>query len=281
MSEMEKLSIGQMAKMNQTTVQALRLYDQMGILKPIEINEETGYRYYDVKQSAQLDMIHYMKATGMKLKEIKRIFDNRDLTMLNQVLRQHLHFIEEEIQDLYMQKKAVKRMIDSYDRYIKSPEDGTITLEYIEDRKIYSYMTDVNFYDYGIEVYENILKDLKKVMKEQGIPEVYYYNAGTTIFKEDFKRKKYLSNEIFVFVDQDCTSSYLQVLPTSMYACMYCDDFDKEKDYILKLYDYIQEHNWEISGDYICEVLTELPITKSNKREMFLRLQVPINFVKK
>lgn len=245
------------------------------------MNQETGYRYYDMKQCAQLDMIRYMKSTGISLKEIKDIFDHRDLTKLNLVLHQHLKSIDQQIQDLQLQKKAVKKMIESYNRYLKSPEDGTITLEYIEDRKIYSSMTDVNFYDYGIEVYENILKNLRVDMEKQGIPDIYYYNAGTTIFKEDFIQKKYLSNEIFVFVDQDCNSQYLQILPASMYACVYCDDFDKEKNYIPKLYQYIEEHQMIISGDYICEVLTELPITKSNKREMFLRLQVPVSFVKK
>lgn len=278
---MEKLSIGEMAKLNQVSVQALRLYDEMNILKPIEVNQGTGYRYYDVKQSAQLDMIHYMKATGMTLKEIKDVFDHRDLIKLNQVLSQHLKSIDQQINELNTQKKAVKRMIDSYNRYLKSPEDGTITLEYIDDRKIYSSMTDLNFYDYGLEVYENILKDLKKDMVKQGIPEVYYYNAGTTMFQDDFRNQRFVSNEIFVFVDADCPSSYLQVLPAGMYACVYCDDFDKEKDYIIKLHHYIHDHHMKIAGDYICEVLTELPMTKSHKREMFLRLQIPVTFVKK
>lgn len=278
---MEKLTIGQMAKLNHVSIQALRLYDEMDILKPIEINDVTGYRYYDVKQSAQIDMIQYMKATGMSLKEIKNIFDHRDLIQLNDVLHQHLKQIDTQIQDLYLQKKAVKKMIQSYDRYLKSPCDGTITLEYIEERKIYSSMVQSNFYDDGLEAYETILKELKKDMGKQGIPEIYYYNAGTTIFIQDFKEKKYVSHEIFVFVDQDCTSSYLHTVPSGMYVCMYCDDFDKEKEYIQKLYNYIEKNDYRMNGDYICEVLTELPITKSNKREMFLRLQVPITFVKK
>ena len=30
-----------------------------------------GYRYYDIRQSAQLDMIQHMKALGMSLKDIR------------------------------------------------------------------------------------------------------------------------------------------------------------------------------------------------------------------
>ena len=34
------------------------------------MDEQTHYRYYDIKQNACLDMIQYMKELGMELKEI-------------------------------------------------------------------------------------------------------------------------------------------------------------------------------------------------------------------
>lgn len=37
------------------------------------MDEQTHYRYYDIKQNACLDMIQYMKELGMELKEIKEI----------------------------------------------------------------------------------------------------------------------------------------------------------------------------------------------------------------
>ncbi|MCD7839444.1 MAG: MerR family transcriptional regulator [Erysipelotrichaceae bacterium] len=277
---MKKLSIGQMAKMNNTTVQALRLYDNMGLLKPIEVNDESGYRYYDVKQCAQLDLIHYMKSTGMTLKEIKQVFDEEDFNLLNKVLHKHLSDIDQQIQDLKVQKKAVRRMMSSYDRYLKSPQDGTITLEYISERKIYPSKLNINIYDYDLETYESILKELKSEMVKYGVDEYYYFNAGTTITKNDFINRDIVSNEIFVFVDQDCTSQYLQILPSNMYICMYCDGFDNEKEYIYQLYDEINKRNYQVIGDYICEVLTEFMVSSSNKRAMYLRLQVPVSFVK-
>jgi DNA-binding transcriptional MerR regulator len=59
---MKKLSIGEMAKINHVSVQTLRYYDRIDLLKPIYVNEETNYRYYDIKQSAIVDMIQYMKS---------------------------------------------------------------------------------------------------------------------------------------------------------------------------------------------------------------------------
>lgn len=45
----------------------------MGLLKPCYVDEQTNYRYYDIKQNARLDMIQYMKELGMELKKIKEI----------------------------------------------------------------------------------------------------------------------------------------------------------------------------------------------------------------
>ena len=58
------LSIGQMAKMNHTTVPTLRLYDQLGLLHPRYTDPETSYRYYDIRQNARFDLIQYMKLSA-------------------------------------------------------------------------------------------------------------------------------------------------------------------------------------------------------------------------
>lgn len=50
------ISIGKMAEMSQLSVAALRLYDELGLLKPKYKDPETGYRYYDTAQNARLDM---------------------------------------------------------------------------------------------------------------------------------------------------------------------------------------------------------------------------------
>ena len=82
------ISIGEMAKMNRTTVPTLRLYDSMKLLTPCYVDEKTHYRYYDIKQNARLDMIQYMKELGMELKEIKSILDRKDLDLIEDVLMQ-------------------------------------------------------------------------------------------------------------------------------------------------------------------------------------------------
>ena len=69
------LSIGDMARLNKTTIPTLRFYDELGLLKPYYTDPDSRYRYYDIKQNARLDMIQYMKELGMELREIKEVLD--------------------------------------------------------------------------------------------------------------------------------------------------------------------------------------------------------------
>jgi len=75
--QVDLLPIGKMAELNHTSVQTLRYYDKIDLLKPLYVNEETNYRYYDIRQSAILDMIQYMKSLGMSLGQIKEQFKKR------------------------------------------------------------------------------------------------------------------------------------------------------------------------------------------------------------
>ena len=64
----------------------------------------------------------------------------------------------------------------------------------------------------------------------------------------------------------------------AMYASIYLDSFDDEPEYAARLLKYCRDHRYVISGDYLCEVLTEFNVFDSQRRSMFLRLQVPLKF---
>ncbi len=272
----KKMTIGEMAKINHISEQTLRLYDREGLLSPVHRDENTGYRYYDIRQSAQLDMIRYMKALGMPLKEIRVHMKKWDMGRVKQLLRENRDAIDQKIVELNMQKRAIERTLDSYERYEAAPPDGAIVLEYIQKRQMYVKKTKTNFYDYEIDEYERLLRSLKEDMAARSISSFYFANAGTIMKQDNFMRRNLYSTEIFVFVDQDCVEEKLiTVIPAGSYLCIYCDRFFKEKEYIDRLLATIQENRYTVTGDYICEVIVEMPFDYK-ERGMFLRLQVPV-----
>ena len=94
---LQHLTIGQMAKLNQISQQTLRLYDREGLLTPMITDPHTGYRYYHIIQSARLDMIQYMKASGMTLKQIRPLLNEGNSQIIKQFLHQQQYAIDRQI----------------------------------------------------------------------------------------------------------------------------------------------------------------------------------------
>ena len=63
--EVEKmLKIGDFSKLSRVSIRMLRHYDDIGLLKPAEIDEFTGYRYYQEEQLFIMGRITALKDMG-------------------------------------------------------------------------------------------------------------------------------------------------------------------------------------------------------------------------
>ena len=65
--------IGDFSRMSQVSVKALRHYDDVGLLEPAHVDEESGYRYYTADQLALLNRILALKDLGFSLEQIARL----------------------------------------------------------------------------------------------------------------------------------------------------------------------------------------------------------------
>lgn len=274
---MEGISIGKMAKLNHVTVQTLRHYDKIGLLKPALTAENSNYRYYDIKQSAKLDMIQYMKCLGMPLEKIKEQFEKEEIKVIQDMLLEQSKWIDKKIKELEQMKKAVEICRQNYVRYSTAPKDGRIDIQHIPGRKIFCYDGKINIYEHNLATYEYILRELKQQVIIQDLPSIYFCNVGSILRKKMINEDKFVSTEIFLFVDDDFKQQKgIEIIPENDYICIYCDSFWKEKEYAHILFKHIKEKQYEIIGDYICEVVVELPVFRHNERNMFIKLQIPI-----
>ena len=274
------LSIGKMAEMNQVTVPTLRLYDQLGLLKPRHVDGQTGYRYYDINQNARLDMIAYMKELGMSLKEIQGVLEAEDIALIEQILARKNEQIHQQMRALRLRHNAVERAIASIERYRKSPATGTIALEYIDRRYVWGIPCPENFYEKDIASYEQALMDLRRALLKKNCPQIHSYNTGTSITKENFVQGRLVADRVFIFTDQQAQACGLtaSVVDSGMYACIYLDHYDDEIACAGKLLAFCRNNGYRVAGDYLCEVLTEFNVFDGDQRSMFLRLQVSVDF---
>jgi DNA-binding transcriptional MerR regulator len=73
MATPDRLTIGRLARASGLTHRALRHYDELGVLRPVEVDPETGYRLYARSQVADAQLIASLRKLEVPLDEIRRI----------------------------------------------------------------------------------------------------------------------------------------------------------------------------------------------------------------
>lgn len=91
--------IGEFSRLGQVTIETLRHYDTLGLLKPAKVDPFTGYRTYSARQLPDLNRILALKELGFSLAEIARILQD-DLTteQLRGMLKMQLLTAERDLQ---------------------------------------------------------------------------------------------------------------------------------------------------------------------------------------
>jgi DNA-binding transcriptional MerR regulator len=69
------MSIGEFARRSRLSPKALRLYDELGLLEPARVDDDSGYRYYTASQLERAQLIAALRQLQIPLAEIKPIVD--------------------------------------------------------------------------------------------------------------------------------------------------------------------------------------------------------------
>lgn len=67
------LTIGTFAKACRLSPKALRLYDELDLLRPARVDPDTGYRYYATEQLEQARLVAWLRRLGMPLARIRTV----------------------------------------------------------------------------------------------------------------------------------------------------------------------------------------------------------------
>ncbi|MFI6295995.1 MerR family transcriptional regulator [Nonomuraea sp. NPDC050790] len=65
--------IGAFSAMTRLSVKALRLYDEMDLLRPAKVDAFNGYRYYSLDQAGRAELIRRLRALDMPIEEIRQV----------------------------------------------------------------------------------------------------------------------------------------------------------------------------------------------------------------
>src|SRR5215471_5373295 len=90
-------SIGEFAHLGGVSVRTLRHYDEIGLLRPADVDPGTGYRAYSADQLGQLNRIVALKDLGLSLAQVRRLIAGITLEELQGMLTLRRAQLEQEL----------------------------------------------------------------------------------------------------------------------------------------------------------------------------------------
>ena len=110
----EKMTSGEIAKQAGVSTKALRVYDEKGLLKPVEVSEG-NYKLYDKNSLIILEKIIALKHIGFSLEEIKESLENDDQGSIRETLENQLEMMNQKIYELQKSAQCIKSALARFD----------------------------------------------------------------------------------------------------------------------------------------------------------------------
>ncbi len=102
-----KMQIKEFAELTGVSVRTLHYYDEIGLLKPSEVDAQTGYRFYDEKSLQRMQEILFYRELDFSLKTIAEILSSPDYDKQQALSRQR--------QLLLAKKERLEQLIAAID----------------------------------------------------------------------------------------------------------------------------------------------------------------------
>ncbi|HAF1610985.1 TPA: MerR family transcriptional regulator [Salmonella enterica] len=277
MLDLSSLTISQMASLNRISTQALRLYSNKGLIQPVTVDNQTKYRYYDIRQSCNIDFIVYLKSIGMTLSEIKTYFENGSASYVFSQLNTCLLKVEQEQQRLNTVKASIQRLLNRMQMLEHSPAMNTILIEKLPARVIHTYKIKSDFHIDGHKNYERLLRNMKNFLSKKKVPLNYFTNVGYIIPQDNFMEKDFIATSLFIYGDEYSQSLLDSTdIEENNFLCCYFKEYQQEITFREKIFSELKRKNYKVIGDYICEPIIEFPVFNNIIRSSIIRIQIPI-----
>lgn len=147
------MTIKQFAELCSCSTQTLRYYDRIDLLKPVKVDQWSGYRYYEVAQAIDFVKIKNLQAADFSISEIKQLLGKSDgeiYDAFTQKIAEQEQKLERiiEIQQSYLKEKSgmenlinnlsdfLLRQLSDFDalrEFGLAPDDGPKIVEHIKN----------------------------------------------------------------------------------------------------------------------------------------------------
>ena len=257
-------------------IKTLRYYDEIGLFKPIEVNRQTGYRYYSTEQFEQLDIIKYLRLLGVPLTEITTHFKHRRVEHFLQLLKKQQEAIDEKIRELELTRRKFGSRISELEAALNGAEAGVPIIKKFPARRILRLQESVQR---GPSL-EMSVRKLEKLIGAAHSP-IFIGKVGLTVSEDNLLRGNFQEyNSVFILVedaiDDSALSALSVVLPAGKYACLlFAGGHNDSPAPFGILLEYLARQGFQIGGEALERAIVDEFISQDASR-FLTEIQIPI-----
>ncbi|MBM7632400.1 MerR family DNA-binding transcriptional regulator [Geomicrobium sediminis] len=251
MDQRRYFSIGEVSKLKNVTIKALRYYHTIGLLSPVYVNPDNGYRYYTMGQFIYIDIIKLCQQSNVTIKEIKVLFEKADTNELKLFLEKKSKEIEEEMVSLEQLQKRIsllQRTIHSSE--VERKKDG-IHVQTFKERYLLRSPTQAG------ELNEVLSFDQLDEQLAEFTNHTFEYGLIYTFLHDDLNVRdvfRIINVEDYQLLKETATVS---VLPSGQYVTVNCTK-ESEEEVLQLLVDYLKTNDLEYHDLYMLYLVTDV-----------------------
>ena len=269
------LSIGEFSAICKVSAKTLRYYAEIGLIHPEEINPESGYRYYSIRQLETMLFINRLKSYSFSLDEIKSILHSEELT-------------EEILYPALIRKESeMEKQILEYKKTLEQMNQDIATLK--QGRSIMSYLDTIEIQ--LAELPQMYLLSVRKMVQENDFPEEYKKCYGKLFKKMLDDKLTAAAPPMVLFHSEEFTSLGLDTefaIPVKEYATGtrdhnpgLCLKTVLHGSYSALPSVYAKQRKWAEKEGYegngaLCEVYITDPSQVSSEDELITEIYYPV-----
>lgn len=260
--------IGMFANMNRVTIKTLRYYDEQGLLRPVYVDEENGYRYYEASQMAELHRIIALKNMGFSIDDIRNILQGAEEKDL--LLRKKQEILK-ELATLTAKLAEVDGYLTKEDMGLSAP----VLIKRIPEVIVCTMKRRIESYDALFWLMPEMGEEMERLGCICAEPEYCF----THYLEPGYKEEDVLV-EVCEAVTQkkpDSDKVTFKVLPEiRAAACIFHrGSYDTLHQSYVALLNYIEENGYEIDGT-IRESYIDGVWNKETEKEWLTEIQIPV-----
>lgn len=284
------LKTGQAAEVGGVSRKALRIYMERGLVEPTAVDEHSGYCYFDIMQSARIDLVTHLQSVGMSLDAIQDVSEWGSISHLREQIAASKAELEQQQRALEVALWAADDMLASCDTALGEPVLDQVMLASLPACKILAFDIDNTAIGTSASAlsqpqwWEWMKRQVKQAIAENHWPAVLYRNVGCVISPEKLLVPGAWKERAFVYVDErfsECAEQWIEV-PAGEHLVIYRDGSIKpacsaDGDvYIERLLDYAQAKGLEPCGALLIDSVCDYQHLLSPKMPALQRYRLPV-----